>query len=449
MAMCNPERVALGTLAGRKVLADFSGGHVTSDAGVLLLNQIEAKTRLLKRAAALIPDPRNPLKVRHTQEATLRQRVFALALGYEDVIDHDELCKDIAFQTASGCVEKIAGASTVARLEHRPESKTMWDLHKLLLETFFEAHNEPPEEIILDLDSTDFRVHGAQEGRHFNAFYDENIFLPLYIFCGRHALVSYLRPGRSDNMKHVRGIVYLLIREIKKRWPKTKIVVRGDSGFYRPDFLTWMERNRIAYLIGFAQNAALNKYASHIAEESKKRHKKTGTKERVVDSMFYHARSWTVPDTRKRKNGRKRIVRKVVVRAETGTLGTDLRYVVTNIKGASGDVYEAYCGRGEMENRIKDTKCHLFACRTSSVHWLANQFRVLLSSLAYTLLEALRRDALQNTELATAEVTTVRLRLLKIGAVIVRNTRRIIFKMAEGYPFKELYFSALARLRPS
>lgn len=449
MAMCNPNRAALGTVAGRKVLADFSGGHVTSDAGVLLLSQVEAKVRLLERAAALIPDPRNPLKVEHTQEATLRQRVFALALGYEDVIDHDELCKDIAFQTAAGRVEKLAGASTVARLEHRADKKSLWSLHKLLLETFFESHAVAPEEIILDLDSTDFRVHGGQEGRHFNAFYDENIFLPLYIFCGRHLLVSYLRPGRSDNMKHVRGIMRLLIAEIKKRWPRTKVVVRGDSGFYRHDFLTWMERNRIAYLIGFSQNPALNKYARRIAEESKIRHEKSGEKERVVDSLFYHAKSWTLPDKTKRKNGRKRIIRKVVVRAETGSLGTDLRYVVTNIKGSSRDIYEVYCGRGEMENRIKDTKCHLFACRTSSVHWLANQFRVMLASLAYTLLEFLRRDALQDTELATAEVTTLRLRLLKIGAVVIRNTRRIFFKMAEGYPFKDLYYAALARLQPA
>ena len=449
MAMCNPNRATLGTVAGRKVLAEFSGGHVTSDAGVLLLSQAEAKSRLLERAAALIPDPRNPLKVEHTQEATLRQRVFALALGYEDVIDHDELCKDIAFQTAAGRVGKLAGASTVARLEHRADKTSMWALHKLLLDAFFESHTIAPEEIVLDLDSTDFRVHGGQEGRHFNAFYDENIFLPLYIFCGRHLLVSYLRPGRSDNMKHVRAIMRLLIAEIKKRWPKTKVVVRGDSGFYRHDFLTWMERNRIAYLIGFAKNPALNKYARHVAEESRIRHEKSGKKERVVDSMFYHAKSWTLPDRKKRKNGRKRIVRKVVVRAETGALGTDLRYVVTNIKGNSRDIYEAYCGRGEMENRIKDTKCHLFACRTSSVHWLTNQFRVMLASLAYTLLEFLRRDALQDTELATAEVATLRVRLLKIGAVVIRNTRRILFKMAEGYPFKDLYYAALARLQPS
>jgi len=447
MAMCNPRSTSFGTSAGRKVIADFSGGQVTSDTGALLLRDADRKLGLLEKAAKVIPDPRDPAKVEHSQLSVLQQRVYALVLGYEDVIDHDSLCQDFVLQTATGRAEKLAGASTVGRLELRADRKSMWDLHKVLLEDFFDAYTSAPDEIILDLDSTDFTVHGMQQGRHFNAFYDENIFLPLYVFCGRHLLVSYLRPGRVDNMKHVMPIMRLLISEIRVRWPRTRIVVRGDSGFYRAHFLSWMERNRIKYLIGFAQNKALNHCGRHAAAESQKRFEASKEKSRCVDSFFYHAGSWKRPERGKKR--KKRVVRKIVVRSETGEKGTDNRYVVTNIKGSSKEIYEDYCARGEMENRIKDAKCHLFASRTSSIHWLANQFRMLLSSLAYTLVEGLRRFALEGTELATVELPTLRTKLFKIGAVIVRNTRRTVVKMAEGYPYKELFLSVAARLRPA
>ena len=448
MSICNSESVDFKACGALKVVADFSGGHVTSDAGVLLLRETDERLKLCESAAAVIPDPRNPAKIQHSQVSILQQRVFALALGYEDVIDHDSLCNDFAFQTATGRDQKLAGASTVGRLEHRCERTTMWDLHRVLLDTFFSAHDLAPQEIVLDLDSTDFTVHGQQEGRSFNAYYDDNIFLPLYIFCGRHLLVSYLRPGRVDNMKHVMPIMKILIAEIKKRWPGTKIVVRGDSGFYRPHFLSWLEKNRVAYLIGFAQNSALNRCGRFAAAEAEKLFEKNNSKSRCVDSFFYHAGSWVRP-LKGKKRKKEHIVRKVIVRAETGEKGTDLRYVVTNIKGSSKDIYEAYCQRGEMENRIKDAKNHMFADRTSSIYWMANQFRMMLSSLAYTLVEGLRRFGLQGTELETAEVTTVRTKILKIGAVIIRNTRRVVLKMSEAYPYKELYLGIAARLRPA
>jgi len=367
----------------------------------------------------------------------LRQRVYGLAQGYEDLNDHDTLREDLALQTAVNRDEALASSPTLCRLENRAGRETAWALHAVLVEQFIASHKRAPKELVLDFDATDDRVHGEQEGRFFHGYYDHYCFLPLYVFCGEQLLVSYLRPSKIDGAKHAGAILKLLVTRLRQAWPKVRIVFRADSGFCRHWLLGWCERNRVDYILGIAKNSRLNALSGYLHTQAAEAFDTTGNKQRLFGELTYAAGSW-------------KRARRVIVKAEHSTHGPNPRYIVTNLSSEAQHLYDkVYCARGEMENRIKEQQLGLFADRTSSHHWWTNQFRLLLASLAYTLMETIRRVGLKGTELARAQCTTIRLRLLKIGAVIIRNTRRVRFLLSSACPYQELFATVATRLNTS
>jgi len=433
MTKCTTKKIGFPGINSQRVEADFSGGEVTSDGGGLLLRQADKKINLLGRVAKVIPETRQLWKVDHSLLGMLRQRVYGIGLGYEDLNDHITLRNDLAFQTTVSRDESLASMSTLSRLENRMERTAAVEVHRIMLDTFLESFKKAPRELVLDFDATDDPVHGKQEGRFFHGFYNEYCFLPLYVFCGEKLLVSYLRPSNIDPAKHAWAIAALLVKAIRAKFPNVKIILRADSGFCRWKMLRWCERKNVHYCIGIARNSRLENLARPAMKVAAKNFKKTGEKQRVFSEIRYAAQTWDKE-------------RRIVIRAEHSALGKNPRFVVTNLEGVPQKLYDdLYCLRGEMENRIKE-QLHLFSDRTSCHDWWANQFRLLLSSLAYILIESIRRLALQGTELARAQAGTIRLKLLKIGAVIVKNTRRIRFMLSSAYPYQDLFRRVAHRL---
>lgn len=409
----------------RKITADFAGGDITSDGGSLLLRQIDRRLKLTNRLARLLKDPRDQQRCDHTMEQMLRQRVYGLALGYEDLNDHDELRHDLGLQTSVDRLKPLASSPTLCRFENRADREAARMAHQIIVELFIESFKTPPKELILDFDATDDPVHGKQQGRFFHGYYDHYCFLPLYVFCGSQLLVSYLRPSNIDGAKHAWAILSLLVKRFREEWPDVKIIMRADSGFCRWRMLRWCEKHRVHYLIGIAKNSRLNQMASNLITQAREEYEKTREKQRLFDVVQYAALCWDHP-------------RRVIAKAEHGSQGSNPRYVVTNLDGAPQDLYEKiYCARGDMENRIKEQQLDLFADRTSCSAWWPNQFRLLLSSLAYILVEAIRRLALIETQWARAQCGTIRLKLLKVGGIVLRNTRRIRLHLSSAYPYQD------------
>ena len=431
MTDCKQLRFELPGLKGRKIEGNFEGGDVSSDGGLLLFQRVDQRLGLTKSLAKRLPDGRVPDKIEHSLESMLRQRIYGLALGYEDLNDQDSLRKDLLWQTAAEREEELASSSTLCRLENRAGRKEARLLHEELFEQFVKSFSKAPRRLVLDFDCTDDRVHGLQEGRHFHGFYYDFCFLPLYVFCGEQLLVSYLRPSNIDPAKHAWAILALLVKALRQRWPKLKITLRADSAFCRWKMLHWCERAGVDYLIGLAKNARLHRLSEQLQNQAQEQHEQRRVKVRLFGQLKYKAQSWDKQ-------------RKVLVKAEHSERGTNPRFVVTNLSGQPQALYDGlYCARGEMENRIKEQQLGLFSDRTSCHAWWANQFRLLLSSMAYVLFETLRRVGLKGTELARAQVSTIRLRLLKIGAVLTRNTRRIRLWLSSSFPLKELFCSCL------
>lgn len=437
MTECTQESFDFPAVKRRRVEASFDGGDITSDGGVLLLRQADQKLGLTAAIAKVIDDDRRQASCQHNLISLLRQRVYALALGYEDLNDHHTLRQDLAIQTAVEQDSLLASASTLCRWENRTDRQTAWNIHQVLIDQFIASFKRSPKRLILDFDATDDRIHGMQEGRFFHGYYDHYCFLPLYVFCQDQLLVSYLRPSQIDGAKHAWAILALLVKRLRQVWPNVRILFRGDSGFCRWRMLRWCERHNVDYLVGIARNDRLNAQAKPFLSAAQHAFEATGRKQRGFHVMYYAARSWDQQ-------------RRIIVKAEHSAKGSNPRYLVTNLKAAPKYLYDRlYCARGDMENRIKEQQLDLYADRTSCHAWWPNQFRLLLSSLAYVLLEAIRRLALNNTELANAYVGTIRLKLLKIGAVILRNTRRIRFLLSSAYPYQPLFAHVTAKLQPT
>ncbi len=421
---------------GRRVEVDFAGGDITSNGGALLLSAADRRLGLLSGLARRLDDTRQAGKVAHKLLPLLRQRVYAVALGHEDVNDHDGLRDDLALQTAVGRDERLASPSTVGRLDRAADRAWAWAAHVSMVDSFIASFDRAPEELVLDFDATDDAVHGRQVGRFFHGYYDHYCFLPLYVFCGDHLLVSYLRPSNIDGAKHAWAILALLVKRLRQAWPEVRIILRADSGFCRHRMLGWCERQGIGYIVGLAKNARINKDAETAMGRAEAAYRDSGEKQRLFAELRYGARTWT----RRRR---------VIARLEHGAKGANPRYVVTNLEGGGQELYEQlYCQRGEMENRIKEQQLDLFADRTSCHDWWPNQFRLILASLAYSLIEAIRRRALTGTDMARAQAGTIRLKLLRIGAVVIRNTRRISLHLSSACPHKALFHTAAVRLRP-
>jgi hypothetical protein len=425
--VCTPELFQFPAVKRRQVTASFSGGDVTSDGGVLLLRQVDRRLGLTKALAGVLPDPRNPERVVHPLLTFIRQRVYGLCLGYEDLNDHDHLRQDLAWQTAAERDEALASSPTLCRWENRADRRVAWLVQEIMVNQFIASFAQAPAELVLDFDSTDDRVHGKQEGRFFHGYYGDYCFLPLYVFCGEQLLVSYLRPSNQDNARHAWAILKLLVRRLRQTWPQVRLVVRADSGFCRWRMLRWCEDHGVGYVMGLAKNDRLLALAQRLMAQALSRYEQTGEKQRLFGAVPYAAESWDRE-------------RRVIVKAEHTDKGSNPRFVVTSLATAAQPLYdEVYCARGEMENRIKEQQLGLFSDRTSCHDWWANQFRLLLSSCAYVLLETLRRLGLAGTDLARAQVGTLRLKLLKIGAVVLRNTRRVRLLLASSYPYQNIF----------
>lgn len=436
MPNCTSNKIEFPALKRRKVEADFSGGAITSDGGVLLLRSVDRRLRLTEQVASLMADPREQGKIRHQAVDLLRQRVYGLACGYEDLNDHDTLRNDIAFQTAVERELALGSRSTLCRFEQRADRVLAWGIHEQLLAQFIASYEKPPESITLDFDATDDPVHGRQEGRFFHGYYRHYCFLPLYVFCDGHCLVSYLRPSNIDGARHSWAILALRVKRLRQTWPRVTITLRGDSGLCRHKMLGWCERNAVQYIVGLAKNPRLEQLSQPWTDRAKSQFEAQQQKQRLFAELRYQAGTW-------------RHERRVILKAEHMGQGSNPRYVVTNLTGDPQHLYEKVdCARGEMENRIKEQQLDLFADRTSCSLWWPNQFRLLLSTLAHTLMNAIRRIALQQTELANATCATIRLKLFKIGAVVIRNTRRIRLLLSSSYPYQALFQSACQKLCP-
>lgn len=438
MTDCNRDPLPFSSLGPKAVVADFRGGRLTTDAGALLLREVADRLGLFDALDQAVPDSRHPVFIVHDQKALLAQRVLALALGYEDLNDHQALRADPALQVAAGKGpdedRTLASPPTLCRLENRVDRQALARIAEVLVDQFLAAHPTPPEHVLLDLDATDDLVHGRQEGRFFHGYYDHHCFLPLYVFCGDELLVAYLRPSNIDAGKHARAVLKLLVRRIRAAWPEVKITIRGDSGFCRWRLMRWCDAHGIGYVLGLAKNPVLERAARDEIERAAWQFRQTGQPQRVFGSLSYAAASWDRP-------------RRVIVKAEHNAQGANPRFVVANVPGDPQELYEdVYCQRGEMENRIKEQQLDLFADRTSCHRFLANQFRLLLSSAAYVLVQALRRTALAGTELARAQVGTIRLKLFKVAARVVVTARRVVFHLASSCPYQAQFREVFARV---
>jgi len=436
----------------RQVVAEFSGARLTTEGGSLLLRQANRKIGLLRRVAACFTDYRQPERIEHRLEEMLAQRIYGLALGYEDLNDHEQLRQDPLLAVLAGkrdWGEPLAGKSTLNRLELTPVGSPAAErYHKisycaeaidaLLVDLFLEAHPRPPREIVLDLDATDTPLHGRQEARFFHGYYGHYCYLPLYVFCGDHLLCARLRPSNIDASAGSLEEVQRIVRQIRARWPKTRIILRADSGFCREELLAWCENNGVDYVFGFARNQCLRRIIGRAMHQAKQEHRRTGKAARVFCEFAYRTKkSWSR-------------ARRVIAKAEQIEGKENPRYLVTSLGAPdwpAQKLYEQlYCARGEMENRIKE-QLSLFADRMSTETLRANQLRLYFSSLAYVLIEALRRLGLAGTEWAQAQTDTIRLKLLKIAAQVRITARRIWVRYSCAYPWQNIFAAAWTALR--
>jgi hypothetical protein len=434
-------------------VARFDGGTISSDGGAFLLRQTDKRLNLLPRLAQCFLDGRNQDLIEHSIQEMLSQRVYGLALGYEDINDHEQLRKDPVFGILAGreeLDEPLAGKSTLNRMElgagtpDRYKKITFWKegMDELLVQVFLESHRSAPEQIVLDVDTTDLPLHGKQEGRFFHGYYDNYCYLPLYVFCGDHVLCARLREANHDASFGCLTEIGRIVTQIRAAWPEVKIILRGDSGFCRNELMSWCEGQGVDFVFGLARNQRLRRIIGAQMHEATQQWNQTGKPARVFTEFEYSAK--------KTKKGGWDRERRVIAKAEHIDGKENPRFVVTSLKsgkGAAQALYEEmYCARGDMENRIKE-QFSLFADRVSAETMRANQMRLYLSAMAYILVSGLRRLGLQATELAQAQVSTIRTKLFKIGAQIRVTVRKVWVSMSSSYPWQDLYQQVWANLR--
>jgi hypothetical protein len=462
---CSSTQLHFQELGPRKVIADFQGGTLTSDAGALLLRQVDLGKGYLQDFAACFRDERDPRYTEHSVTQLVRQRVLGLCLGYEDLNDHDRLRHDPLFATACGVVDPtgsgrkyardqgkpLAGKSTLNRLETTPPGRIRPRAKKIIydpqaIETYFvqkflQSRRSVPRRLILDLDCTDTILHGHQQGRFFHGYYDCYCYLPLYVFCGNDLLAACLRPSNIDPSEGALEEIQRLVQQIRKKWPRVRILIRGDSGFCREAIMSWCEAHGVDYLFGLARNSRLHRRIAKELAQAREAFQQTRQPQRVYKDFRYRTRSsWSC-------------FRRVIGKAEYLAKGENPRFVVTSLPaeflGGQALYEQMYCARGEMENRIKEQQLYLFASRTSSATMRANQLRLWFSALAYLILNELRKVGLRGTKLAKAQCDTIRLRLLKIGAQVSVSVRRVYVRLASGCPYQEAFRQILANLQRS
>jgi hypothetical protein len=453
MTECNQTSFGFEALGKRKIVARFDGGTISSDGGAFLLRQTDQRLNLLPRLAECFLDGRNQNRIEHTIAEMLSQRVYGLALGYEDINDHEQLRNDPVFGILAGheeLEEPLAGKSTLNRMElgagtkDRYKKITFWKgaMDELLVKVFLESQKHAPAQIILDVDTTDLPLHGQQEGRFFHGYYDHYCYLPLYVFCGEHVLCARLREANHDASFGSLTEIQRIVTQVRAVWPEVKIVLRGDSGFCRNELMSWCENNQVDFVFGLARNQKLRKIIGAQMHQATQEWNRTGKPARVFTEFAYQAK--------KTKKGGWDGGRRVVAKAEYIAEKENPRFVVTSLRReqwAAQELYEElYCARGDMENRIKE-QFSLFADRVSAETMRANQMRLYLSTMAYVLVSGLRRLGLQATELAQAQIATIRTKLLKIGTQIRITVRKVWVSMASRYPWQNLYQQVWMNLR--
>jgi DDE family transposase len=452
---CSPALFPFAPVEGRRVVASFDGGAITSNAGALLLGATDRAIGLVGRFAACFRDARAPERIEHEVATLVGQRVFGIALGHEDVVDHDQLRHDPVLAILAGKLEArragcapLAGKSTLNRLEHAPSSGEPGRYHRighdgaaieaLFVDLFLDAHRSAPRQITLDLDATDIPLHGHQEGRFFHGYYDAYCYLPLYVFCGRHLLAAKLRRANIDGSAGAVEEVARLVGRIRARWPRVRILLRADSGFAREALMAWCEANRVDFVFGLARNPRLVEEISIDLAWAEEEATRTG-----LPARRYKDFRWSTLDSWSRR-------RRVIGKAEWTRGEANPRFVVTSLRrgeiGARVLYERVYCARGDMENRVKECQLDLFAGRASAATMRANQLRLWFASMAYVLLCALRRIGLAHTQFAEATCGTLRLALLRIGALVRRSVRRISIAMASAHPHQAEFALAHARL---
>lgn len=460
---CIPEQMEFQVLGGRQVQGAFDGGHISSDGGALLLREVDGRLGVTQHLAACFTDHRHQDFIEHSVLELVRQRVYGLALGYEDLNDHDELSLDPLLALAVGKADPegttrrrecdrgraLASHCTLNRLELTGEKldpkNRYWKIvhdpaqcEKLFVDVFLDAFEQAPEEIILDFDATDDPVHGEQEGRFFHGYYGNYCYLPLYVFCGEHLLVAKLRTADRDASDGSVETLAFLVERIRQRFPKVRIIVRGDSGFARDNLMTWCEDHTVYYLLGLAKNSRLLQKVGKELVEARTLFDTTQQAARVFTHFQWSTKkSWTRS-------------RRVIAKAEHLPKGTNPRFIVTNLDETYASpkaLYEeGYCARGEMENKIKEQQLDLFADRTSTHTMRANQLRLWFSSVAYVLVSAVRRMALATTRMAKSTCGSIRLKLFKIGAHIKLSVRRVVIHFASACPYQDVFRQALHNL---
>jgi hypothetical protein len=454
---CKENELQFQDIEKKKVVADFQGGTITSDTGILFLRELEHTYKFIKRFSSCFSDYRKRDKIRYEVQDLITQRVFGICQGYEDLNDHDTLRNDPLFGLACERTERdketegyVSGKSTLNRLECSGKEignkerykKISYDDEKAaesITEMSLDTVGEKPEEIILDFDSTDDPLHGKQEGRFFHGYYDCYCYLPLYVFWGEKLLACKLRPSNIDGSEGTVEELERIVTAIRKRWPDTRIVFRGDSGFCREKIMSWCDKNGVFYLIGLARNRRLQRMLGKDMDEAKKQFEASGKAQRVFGDFKYKTRkSWSRE-------------RRVVGKAEYLEKGANPRFVVTDLSleefPAAMLYEEVYCARGNMENRIKEQHLGLFADRTSSHTMRANQLRLYFSSIAYIFMNEVRNIGLKGTQYETAQCDTIRLKLLKVGSRITTSVRRICIHIATGFPYQDIYQKALRQIK--
>jgi hypothetical protein len=451
---CSQDSFDFGTVEGRRIVGAFDGGQITSHAGGLLLGGCNKAIRLIDRLARCFKDGRDPDVLLHSVPALLGQRIFGIALGYEDVNDHDHLRHDPVLQVLAGKLTAkrsncaaLAGKSTLNRLEHAakvgsdPYHKITYDdaaIAALFVTLCMEAYRERPTRMVIDLDATHDPIHGEQEGRHFHGYYDCYCYLPLYIFAGRHLLAAKLRTADKDAADGAKEEIARIVAQIRARWPEMEIILRADSGFAREELMAWCEENGVDYIFGLARNErlvkAIRRDLAH-ARRTSRRTKQAARRFKILED-WETRESWSLP-------------RRVIAKAEWTQDEANPRFLVTSLNWTDDARYlyeDLYCARGDMENRIKECQTDMFAGRTSAATMRANQLRLWFTAFAYVLLCALRRIGLTGTAMATATCGTIRLKLLKIGALVVTSVRRVKIAMASSCPYQGIFAHAHERL---
>jgi hypothetical protein len=436
MPKCTADQIDFGRLGRRQIEANFEGGAISSDGGLMLLRQTDRRIGLSTAVAAALHDPRNQDFIVHELRDLVAQRLYGLCCGYEDLNDHAALRSDPLMQTAVGTGEELGSSPTLCRMERRANRADVVGLNRVLVEQFIASQSTAPEELILDVDASDIPLHGDQEHSEFHGYYDHYCYLPLYVFAGRAMLACILRNSRIDGAKHAAAVIKLLVTRLRQVWPEVRIIVRGDSGFCRQRLIRWCERQDVSYVIGVARNARLQRIVAPWEERMQLRHAETLEKQREIHEFRYAAESWNRE-------------RRIITRLEFGSQGNNPRFIVTNLDRPAEALYDnLYCQRGEAENRIKETQLDLFGARASCHRFLSNWLRILFAALAYTLMQRLRELALAGTDLSKATAATIRVRLLKIGAAVIRNTRRIRILFASHHPLRDIFLTASRALAP-